>query len=112
MATYRELIDPDRARLVGELAGGQGVHHLAVVQVDERDKVRELLAEQGIGTGIHYPVPCHLMTPYAQYADGPLPVAEAAAGRQLSLPMFPHLSVDDARRVAETLNAVVAEPGR
>jgi dTDP-4-amino-4,6-dideoxygalactose transaminase len=112
MATYRELIDPDRARLVGELAGGQGVHHLAVVQVDERDKVRELLAEQGIGTGIHYPVPCHLMTPYAQYADGPLPVAEAAALRQLSLPMFPHLSVDDARRVAETLNAVVAESGR
>jgi dTDP-4-amino-4,6-dideoxygalactose transaminase len=52
------------------------------------------------------------MGPYAQYADGPLPVAEAAAERQLSLPMFPHLSQDDARRVAEGLNAVLAELDR
>jgi dTDP-4-amino-4,6-dideoxygalactose transaminase len=88
------------------------VHHLAVVQVDQRDRVRELLQERGIGTGIHYPVPCHVMGPYAQYADGPLPVAEAAADRQLSLPMFPHLSQDDARRVAEGLNAVLAELDR
>ncbi len=80
-----------------------------MVQVNERDRVREVLAERGIGTGIHYPVPCHLMEPYEQYADGSLPVAEAAAGRQLSLPMFPHLSQEDARRVAEDLNAVLAE---
>jgi dTDP-4-amino-4,6-dideoxygalactose transaminase len=108
MATYRELIDPDRAKLVEQLEDGEGVHHLAVVQVDQRDRVRELLTERGIGTGIHYPVPCHVMAPYAQYADGPLPVAEAAAERQLSLPMFPHLSLDDARRVAEGLNEVLA----
>lgn len=112
MATYRELIDPERAKLVEELADGVGVHHLAVVQVDQRDRVRELLKERGIGTGIHYPVPCHLMAPYAQYADGPLPVTEAAADRQLSLPMFPHLSQDNASRVAETLNAVRAELDR
>jgi len=109
MATYRELIDPKRAKFVEQLADGAGVHHLAVVQVDQRDRVRELLAERGIGTGIHYPVPCHLMEPYAQYADGSLPVVEAAAGRQLSLPMFPHLSQENARRVAEELNAVLAE---
>jgi dTDP-4-amino-4,6-dideoxygalactose transaminase len=112
MATYRVLIDPERARLVEQLEDGESVHHLAVVQVDQRDRVRELLAERGIGTGIHYPVPCHVMGPYAQYADGPLPVAEAAAERQLSLPMFPHLSQDDARRVAEGLNAVLAELAR
>jgi dTDP-4-amino-4,6-dideoxygalactose transaminase len=112
MATYRELIDPSRARLVEQLEDGESVHHLAVVQVEQRDRVRELLAERGIGTGIHYPVPCHVMEPYAQYADGPLPVAEAATARQLSLPMFPHLSQDDARRVAEGLNAVLAELDR
>jgi dTDP-4-amino-4,6-dideoxygalactose transaminase len=112
MEEYRGLIDPAGARLVGQLAGSEGVYHLAVAQVEQRDLVRERLAAQGIGTGIHYPVPCHLMTPYAQYADGPLPVAEAATERQLSLPMFPHLPVEDARRAAETLNAVVAEIGR
>jgi dTDP-4-amino-4,6-dideoxygalactose transaminase len=106
MAEYRRLIDPAKARLVAELPGGQGVHHLAVAQVNDRDRVREELGALGIGTGIHYPVPCHLMVPYTQYADGPMPVAEAAANRQLSLPMFPHLSIDDVRRVAATLNAV------
>jgi dTDP-4-amino-4,6-dideoxygalactose transaminase len=106
MTEYRRWIDPAAARLVEELPGGAGVHHLAVVQVNDRDGVRKELAEQGIGTGIHYPVPCHLMEPYKAFADGPLPVAEAAANRQLSLPMFPHLTRADVRRVADCLNTV------
>jgi dTDP-4-amino-4,6-dideoxygalactose transaminase len=106
MAEYRRWIDPGVARLVAELPDGAGVHHLAVVQVNDRDRVRKELAGQGIGTGIHYPVPCHLMDPYKEFADGSLPVAEAAANRQLSLPMFPHLTEADVRRVAEALNTV------
>jgi dTDP-4-amino-4,6-dideoxygalactose transaminase len=112
MAEYRRWIDPSVARLVEELPGGAGVHHLAVVQVEDRDRVRQQLAEQGIGTGIHYPVPCHLMTPYKEFADGSLPVAEAAANRQLSLPMFPHLKASDVRRVAVALNTVAAGADR
>ncbi|WP_238165620.1 DegT/DnrJ/EryC1/StrS family aminotransferase [Kribbella caucasensis] len=112
MAAYRDWIDPDKARLVEQLPESEGVFHLAVVQVNDRDGVRERLAEQGIGTGIHYPVPCHQMTPYAQFADGPMPVAEAAAGRQLSLPMFPQLRKTDVQRVAEALNKAVTEPIR
>jgi dTDP-4-amino-4,6-dideoxygalactose transaminase len=46
------------------------------------------------------------MDPYKEFADGSLPVAEAAANRQLSLPMFPHLTEADVRRVAEALNTV------
>ena len=112
MAEYRRWIDPSVARLVEELPGGAGVHHLAVVQVEDRDRVRQQLAEQGIGTGIHYPVPGHLMTPYKEFADGSLPVAEAAANRQLSLPMFPHLKASDVRRVAVALNTVAAGADR
>jgi dTDP-4-amino-4,6-dideoxygalactose transaminase len=52
------------------------------------------------------------MRPYVQFADGSLPVVEAAAARQLSLPMFPHLLPVDVRRVAECLNAAVSEPIR
>ncbi len=106
MTLYRELLDPGRATPVAEQAGGRGVHHLAVVRVSERTRVRHLLDEQGISTGIHYPVPCHLMKPYCRYADGDLPVAERAADEVLSLPMYPHLSADDVRRVAETVNRV------
>jgi dTDP-4-amino-4,6-dideoxygalactose transaminase len=109
MAAYRDSIDPDAARLVEQLPGGEGVHHLAVVRVQDRDRVRGRLAEHGVGTGIHYPVPCHRMAPYARFATGPLPVAEAAADQQFSLPLFPQLPVEDARRVGELLTAIVSE---
>jgi dTDP-4-amino-4,6-dideoxygalactose transaminase len=106
MDLYRELLDPDRATPVAQQPGGRGVHHLAVVRVSDRARVRHLLDEQGIATGIHYPVPCHLMEPYRRWSDGALPAAERAADEVLSLPMYPHLSVEDVRRVAETVNQV------
>jgi dTDP-4-amino-4,6-dideoxygalactose transaminase len=106
MELYRELLDPDRVTPVADQAGGHGVYHLAVVRVADRAGVRRSLEDHGISTGIHYPVPCHLMEPYRRYADGALPVAERAGGEVLSLPMYPHMSLDDARRVAETVNEV------
>jgi dTDP-4-amino-4,6-dideoxygalactose transaminase len=105
-ARYRELLDPSVATLVAEAPGSVGSLHLAVARVGERDRVREELAAAGIATGIHYPTPCHLMPAYREYADGPLPVAEATAGELLSLPMSPHLSASDVARVCEVLNAV------
>jgi dTDP-4-amino-4,6-dideoxygalactose transaminase len=103
---YRELLDPGRAELVAEQPGGRGVHHLAVVRVAERERVRAELERHGIATGVHYPVPCHRMQPYRSYADGALPAAERAADEVVSLPMYPHLEMDDVRRVAETMNQV------
>jgi dTDP-4-amino-4,6-dideoxygalactose transaminase len=112
MDLYRELLDGDRARTVVEQAGGRGVHHLAVVRVADRKYVRQQLDDHGISTGVHYPVPCHLMKPYRRYADGALPAAERAAHEVLSLPMYPHLSADHVRQVAETLNQVAGRRQR
>ena len=109
MAVYRELLDPEVAPLVDELPGGTGVHHLAVVRVRNRDQVRTGLAERGIETGIHYPVPCHLMAPYARFADGPLSTAEHAAAHVLSLPMYPHLDVATVECVAQAVNAAARQ---
>ena len=106
MALYRELLDPRCAPPVTEQAGGSGVHHLAVVRVGERERVRRELEQHGIATGIHYPVPCHRMLPYLPFADGGLPVAERSAQDVLSLPMYPHLRDEDVRYVAETLNRI------
>lgn len=104
MSAYRALIDPEVAVPVADLAGGRGIHHLAVFRVRQREELRASLAEVGIGTGVHYPVPCHQMGPYAPFADGPLPVAEAAAEQVLSLPMYPHLGLDDVEYVAHQVN--------
>ena len=104
MARYRELVDPDAARPVADQPGGQGIHHLAVFRVQDREALRRELAEVGVATGVHYPTPCHRMAPYAAFADRPLPVAEAAAAEVLSLPMYPHLDPDDVGYVAAQVN--------
>lgn len=70
------------------------VYHLYVVQVPERDRVQAYLRDHGIETGIHYPVPLHMLPVYAPRAHRPedYPVAAACAPRLLSLPIFPEMN--------------------
>ncbi|MDZ5660562.1 DegT/DnrJ/EryC1/StrS family aminotransferase [Nocardioides sp. S-58] len=90
-------------------AEGQHVWHLYVVRVAERDRVLAELSRAGIGAGIHYPYPVHLTGAYAHLGLGPgtAPVAEAAAGEILSLPMHPHLTEAMQDRVVEVLRSAV-----
>jgi dTDP-4-amino-4,6-dideoxygalactose transaminase len=78
--------------LVAEDPDARGVYHLMIVRTAERADLQRALAEEGISTGIHYPIPCHRQAPFLAAATPRLPVAEAAAQEILSLPMFPHLS--------------------
>jgi dTDP-4-amino-4,6-dideoxygalactose transaminase len=82
------------------------VYHLAVVQVPERDTVTAALDAAGIGWGLHYPVPCHRQPAFAAYADGTLPVAEAAAERILSLPLSPTMAPEQVDVVCGVLGDV------
>jgi dTDP-4-amino-4,6-dideoxygalactose transaminase len=68
--------------------------HLFVVQSDHRDGLQGRLADAGVQTLIHYPIPPHLQQAYAEWGYGPgsFPVAERLAARVLSLPIGPHLS--------------------
>ena len=70
------------------------VYHIYAIRVQERDEVMRRLADRGIGTAIHYPVPVHLQEAYAHLGHGPgaFPAAEAAAREFVSLPMFPELT--------------------
>ncbi len=71
----------------------KSVHHLCVVQVDEREAVMAHMADRGIGVAIHYPVPCHMNKPFKEWTPKVAPVvAETAAPRIMSLPMYPALS--------------------
>ncbi|WP_040477744.1 DegT/DnrJ/EryC1/StrS family aminotransferase [Longispora albida] len=108
---YRDAFEYTPVRMVEETAGGAGAYHLAVVRVPHRDRVQRKLAEAGVQTGVHYPVPCHLQEPFQRYATGPLPVAEHAAREVLSLPMFPHLAADTVARVCKQLREVLGAEG-
>lgn len=86
---------------------GRQVFHLYVVRVPRRDQLREYLAQQGIATGVHYPIPLHLQEAFAElgHKAGDFPVSEEWAGKVLSLPTFPELEDGEIAYVAEALRA-------
>jgi dTDP-4-amino-4,6-dideoxygalactose transaminase len=92
MRQYASRLTGSDADLVAVADGARSVHHLAVVQVDERDAVAARLEHCGIATGVHYPVPCHQQLAFQEYRREPLPVCDASALRILSLPLFPTIS--------------------
>jgi len=106
---YGELFgpSPDSVILPHEPAWSKGVYHLYVIRVDSRDELQRYLAEDGIGTGIHYPVPLHQQKAYAElgYKDGDFPVSERVAADIVSLPMFPGLEARDQERVVRQVIA-------
>ena len=82
------------------------VYHQYVLQVEDRDAVKDNLRARSVGTLIHYPVPVHRQPAYADYHSGGLEHTERAAGRILSLPMYPELSLDEADGVADDFISV------
>jgi dTDP-4-amino-4,6-dideoxygalactose transaminase len=85
-----------------EAAWTKGVYHLYVVRVQDREALQAHLAEAGIGTGVHYPIPLHLQKAYEHlgYKKGSFPVTERVAAEIVSLPMFPQLNYSQQELVA------------
>jgi dTDP-4-amino-4,6-dideoxygalactose transaminase len=73
--------------------------------------LRARLAAEGISTGIHYPIPCHLQPTFAGDDVPSLAVAERAAQEILSLPMYPHLGDTEIAFVADAIDRTLAELG-
>ena len=96
----------------GVLEGVTPVYHLYVVYLERRvrDELAAFLKEQGVGVGIHYPIPVHLTEAFKSlgYAENSFPVTEDRAGRILSLPMFPELSQDQIEYVVEQVAIFLA----
>lgn len=81
------------------------VFHLYVVRVPDRDRVFERMLEDGIGVGLHYPVPLHLQPAYAHlgHSKGDFPVTEEVCSGILSLPIYPEITEDQVDQVVESL---------
>jgi dTDP-4-amino-4,6-dideoxygalactose transaminase len=89
--------------------GGDHVFHQYVVISEERDALRSHLAERGIATAIHYPVPIHRAEAFAALGHQLLPVAESLATRICSLPIFPSLTDDEVAFVADAVRSATPE---
>lgn len=88
--------------------------HLYVVRTPRRDEMLEHLHQQGIGAGVHYPIPLHLQPAYAElgYGRGDLPVTELVADTCLSLPLYPEMTEEQQDRVIQCIAEFVGQPER
>lgn len=109
--TYKELFaDSEIIETPQTALGNEHVWHLYVVRIRGlRDRPGLLAAarNKGVPLGVHYPTPIHMQPPYAPLHElgrrAPLPNAEAGASEIVSLPMHPHLTVDEVTTVADVV---------
>jgi dTDP-4-amino-4,6-dideoxygalactose transaminase len=86
------------------------VYHVYAVRTQARAEWQQALNTQGIQTGIHYPIPVHLLPAFADlgYKAGQFPHSEKAANEVLSLPMFPELTQAQCEEVARAVRTLAA----
>jgi len=79
--------------------------HLFVVRSKDREKLVTCMNDAGLAWQIHYPVPCHLQGAFSDmgFSRGDFPLTEKLAGEILSLPIGPHMTDEDVRRVADCI---------
>lgn len=114
---YDALLQPLNAYGITPIENDCGdwhVYHLYVIRITEaspieRTALQSALAEMGIQTGIHYPIPCHLQPAFQHlgYRAGDFPHAEMLCQDILSLPMFPGLADEQIERVVNALQTLV-----
>ena len=91
------------------LIGTSHVYHLYVIRVKSREKVQQKLIEDGISTGIHYPVPLPLQPAYrrSNYRPEDFPVACSLAGEILSIPIYESMEDNQVDYVAQKIKEAV-----
>jgi len=115
-AHYDELLSDSGVQTPEAMAYARHVYHVYAIRTQQRSEWQQALQAKGIQTGIHYPIPVHLLPAYADlgYSKGDFPHAEQAANEVLSLPMFAELSRAQCQEVCEALtmlaNQDAAEP--
>ena len=81
------------------------VWHLYVLQVDKRDELLKHFHDNGIGAGIHYPIPIHQLGAYKEllHYGEELPNCTNAASKLISLPIFPELTEIQIQRIVDVM---------
>lgn len=110
-ASYARFLEDTPAALPRVREGATHVYHVHAVRVPRRESVRAALAEAGVQTGVHYPIPVHLQPAYQDlgYARHDFPVAERLADEVLSIPIFPELTGEQIETIAAVIRASVLQ---
>lgn len=80
------------------------VLHIFPILTEYRDQLQNFLAENGVQTLIHYPIPPHKQECYAEWNNLSFPLTEQIAAQELSLPISPVMTAEEAIKVAELIN--------
>lgn len=103
---YSDKLDPRYVFTPKELPGEFNTYHTFVIQVNNRDRLKIYLEENGVETSIHYPIPIHLQ-PAAKYLElglGSFPEVENQAERILTLPVNQYLTEVEILKICELVN--------
>jgi dTDP-4-amino-4,6-dideoxygalactose transaminase len=103
---YAQELPQEEVRMVSPLRGSIPVYHLYVIQTALRQALRKALANRGISTEVHYPIPCHLQEAAKGlgYGSGAFPNAESAVASVVSLPCYPEAPDSIVFRVCEVIH--------
>jgi dTDP-4-amino-4,6-dideoxygalactose transaminase len=82
------------------------VYHLYVIRCSDRDEMQKKLADAGVGTLVHYPVPVHKQEAFGEFKNISLPFTEKYSCEILSLPMHPDLKEEQIRCVSDLINSI------
>jgi dTDP-4-amino-4,6-dideoxygalactose transaminase len=101
----QRLADINRVTVPRVRSGADPVWHIFPVLVESRDEMQKILLDNGISTGINYPIPLHLQPAYSykKYSVEDFPIAERHARLELSLPFWPEILSEDIDAVARLL---------
>ena len=105
-ALYRALLNPNKVFVPSELELEFNTYHTFVIQVNNRDGLREHLAKAGVETSIHYPIPIHLQPAAASlgHIEGAFPNTEMQAKRILTLPVNHFINSEQVRIISSLVN--------
>lgn len=109
---YQLLLEPSPIVIPADAPHRRHAWHLFVVLHPDRDRIRAALADRGIQTGLHYPIPLHLQKAFSDlgHRPGHFPVSEKIGNECLSLPAFPGITMKQQLAIAEAIYDCMDEP--
>lgn len=102
---YYDHIANPLITLPTRLPDTHNVYHLFPILCEKRDALQSHLTENGIQTLIHYPIPPHQQQCYKAWNNLSFPITEQIHQQELSLPISPVMTVEEAEQVVSILNS-------